>query len=178
MNESYSRRQFVAGVSVASAVALAGCGGTGDDGDGGGETTEPADGGGGGTTEATTEAGGGEETTTESGGGGGGGENLVAAGPNAELVFEPEEITISSGETVTWEFESAGHNVSAWPEMNEGIAIPEGAEGFGTMEQGGDEFAVVPQGETYEHTFETTGEYTYICVPHVASGMIGTVVVE
>jgi len=44
-------------------------------------------------------------------------------------VFEPEEITISSGETVTWEFESAGHNVSAWPEMNEEIAIPEGAEG-------------------------------------------------
>jgi plastocyanin len=175
MKESYSRRQFVAGVSVASAVALAGCGGSG--GDGGGETPEPAAGGGGDTTtEATTEADGGGETTTESGGGGG--ENVVAAGPNEELVFDPESITVSTGDTVTWEFESANHNVAAYPDMHEQISIPDSAEGFGTMEEGGDKFATVPEGETFEHTFETTGEFTYVCVPHASAGMVGTVVVE
>jgi plastocyanin len=36
---------------------------------------------------------------------------------------------------------------------------------------------VNPQGETYEHTFETPGEYRYVCVPH-APTMAGRVSVE
>jgi plastocyanin len=151
MDEHYSRRRFVASASVVSVAALAGCGGSNTGGDG--------------------------TTTTESGGGAGG-QNVVAAGPNQELVFEPEEITVSTGDTVTWEFESTGHNVSAYPEMHERVSIPEGADGFGTMEAGGDPYATVPEGETFQHTFETAGEFTYVCVPHAASGMVGTVVVE
>jgi plastocyanin len=112
------------------------------------------------------------------GGDGGGDGNTVIAGPGGDLVFDPEEITVSTGETVTWEFDSPNHNVSAWPDMHDEVDIPEGADGFGSMEQGGDAFETVPEGETYSHTFETTGEFTYVCVPHAGSGMIGTVVVE
>ena len=160
MDDHYSRRRFLASTAVVGAAALAGCSGGGDSGgDGGGEET--------------TEA----QTTTESGGSSGG-ENVVQVGPGGQLVFEPEEITVSTGDTVTWEFASPSHNVCAYPEMNDEVSIPDGASGFGTMEQGGDSFALVSQGETYEHTFETPGEYTYVCVPHVGSDMIGTVVVE
>lgn len=152
MSEFYSRRRFVAGAGAVGIAALAGC--TGGGGDGGGE-----------------------ETTDDSGGGGGSGTTVVA-GPNGELVFDPETVTVSTGTTVTWEFESANHNVCAYPDMHEKVSIPDGADGFGSMEEGGDKFAVVDQGETYEHTFETTGEFTYVCVPHAGSDMVGTVVVE
>lgn len=117
-----------------------------------------------------------------SGGGGGGdgdgGGTVVEAGPDGQLVFDPESVTVSTGTTVTWEFPSPGHNVCAYPEMHEKVSIPDGADGFGSMEAGGDRFATVEQGGTYEHTFETTGEFTYVCVPHASADMVGTVVVE
>ena len=155
MDEHYSRRRFLASTGVVGVEALAGCSGGG----GGDETT----------TEPT------EASTTAAGGGSG---NVVDVGPDGQFVFEPEEITVSVGETVTWEFASPSHNVCAYPEMHDAVSIPEGASGFGTMEQGGDAYALVSQGETYEHTFETAGEYTYVCVPHAGSDMLGTVVVE
>lgn len=117
-----------------------------------------------------------------SGDGGGNGNgvsgNTVAVGPNNQFRFSPDEITISVGETVSWEFESSGHNVCAWPAMFDEVSIPEGADGFGTMSQGGNRYAMVDSGETFEHTFETAGEYTYVCGPHVGQGMIGSVIVE
>jgi peptide/nickel transport system substrate-binding protein len=39
-------------------------------------------------------------------------------------------------------------------------------------------FETLAAGETFEHTFETAGEYRYVCVPHAGVGMQGTVVVE
>jgi len=153
------------GAAVA-ATMLAGCSGDGGDGDSGGD-----DGG----------DDGGDETTTESGGGGNGGgsgDNTVAVSPDGGLAFSPEELTVSVGDTVTWDFQAPTHNVDAWPEHHDQISIPDGAEGFGTMPQDGDSFATVDEGETFEHTFETAGEYTYVCTPHVASGMVGTIVVE
>lgn len=118
-----------------------------------------------------------------SGGGNGNGNGdegppTVSVGPGSEYRFDPEEITVSTGETVTWEFDSPSHNVCAWPEMDAEISIPEGTDGFGTMSQGGSKFEPVDSGETFEHTFEAAGEYTYICGPHVEQNMIGTVVVE
>lgn len=104
--------------------------------------------------------------------------NTVLAGPNQELVFEPEEITVSVGDSVTWSFESPGHNVSAYPDHHDSISIPDQAEPFGTEGVADDKFATVPEGETFEHTFDVAGEYDYACIPHVSSGMQGTVVVE
>jgi len=154
--------------AAVTATLLAGCsgggGGGGDGGDDGGDS-------GGDTTTSSDDGGNG-------GGGSSGGENTVAVGPDGALAFEPEELTVSVGDTVTWNFESPTHNVCAWPDMNDEISIPDSADGFGTMDQGGNAFATVSEGETFEHTFETAGEYTYVCTPHVASGMIGTIVVE
>lgn len=111
-------------------------------------------------------------------GGGGGDDNTIEVGPGGSLTFEPDELTVSTGTTVTWTFESASHNVSAWPDMHEKVSIPDGAEGFGTMPEDGDAFATVAEGETFQHTFETAGSYTYVCVPHASANMVGTVVVE
>jgi len=113
----------------------------------------------------------------ENGGGDDGGAT-VAAGPDGNLVFEPEEVTVGVGETVTWEFESAGHNVSAYPDHGDQVSLPDGADPFGSDGVADDQYATLAAGATFEHTFDTAGEYTYVCVPHVSSGMVGTVVVE
>ncbi len=34
------------------------------------------------------------------------------------------------------------------------------------------------EGDTFEHTFETEGEFPYFCEPHQSLGMVGTIVVE
>lgn len=124
---------------------------------------------------------GGNEDTTEpddSDDGNGGGGNTIVVGPNNSLRFDPAELTISTGESVTWEFESPSHNVAAWPDMHDKISVPDDASGFGSMDEGGDKNETVSEGETFEHTFDTAGEYTYVCVPHAASDMVGTIIVE
>jgi plastocyanin len=124
--------------------------------------------------ETTTETG---ETTTEAGGGADGDVAVVDVGPSGQYFrFVPERVEIPVGGTVRWEFKSAGHNVSCRPEVARQVSLPEGAEPFSSYPEG-ESFRVVSEGETYEHTFETPGEYTYVCVPHVGEGMIGTVVV-
>jgi plastocyanin len=123
--------------------------------------------------------GGGEETDDGNGGdsdGDGSGAPTVAVGPDGRFVFEPAEVTVSTGETVTWTFESAGHNVYAY-EGGPQVELPDGAEGFGSVPED-DQYAVNDSGATFEHTFETTGTFQYSCVPHAGSGMVGTVVVE
>jgi plastocyanin len=105
---------------------------------------------------------------------------------NDALAFAPGEITIAPGDTVVWEnVGSVGHSVTAYQDE-----LPEGAAywasgGFdsedaarGAYSAGDPDSGDVPGGETYEHTFETTGEYGYFCIPHEAAGMVGTVVVE
>lgn len=149
------------GAAVA-ATLLAGCsgGGGGDGGDDGGDDTTAA------------------EDDSGSGDGGSSGDNTVAVSPDGGLKFAPDELTVSVGDTVTWDFQAPTHNVAAWPGMQDKISIPDGAEGFGTMEEGGNAYATVEEGETFEHTFETAGEYTYVCTPHAASGMVGKIIVE
>ena len=102
----------------------------------------------------------------------------VVAGPDGRLVFEPAERTIEVGDSVTWYFETAGHNVCARPADSEMVRLPEGASPFSSY--GADESAMTlaPQGETYQHRFERSGAYQYVCIPHQSSGMIGRVIVE
>ena len=52
----------------------------------------------------------------------------VITGPDGESVFEPEELTVSVGETVRWGFAEGGHNISCRPEDDGGVMLPEDAE--------------------------------------------------
>jgi plastocyanin len=69
--------------------------------------------------------------------------------------FVPGEITVSAGDTVTWEFRGAAvHNVV-------------GDGGLQSENQ---------KSDTFEHTFDEPGEYEYRCT--LPPGMDGTVEVE
>lgn len=124
------------------------------------------------------------------GGGGdgddGGGGDSDTVDMTDELVFDPETISISVGDTVTWEnVGGVGHSVTAYED-----SIPDGAEyfasgGFDSESAARDSYTPgdpdsgdIPGDESYEHTFETAGTYEYFCIPHESSEMIGTVEVQ
>ena len=117
------------------------------------------------------------------GGDGGGGATVDMTD---DLVFDPDSVSVSVGDTVTWEtVGSVGHSVTAYED-----GIPEGAEyfasgGFDSEQAARDAYVPgdvdagdVPSGETYQHTFETAGTYEYFCIPHESAGMVGTVEVQ
>lgn len=94
---------------------------------------------------------------------------------NDQLVFDPDSLTISVGDTVTWVTVGAiPHTSTCDPELaanpEESVQLPEGAE---TWDSG-----TVNEGEEFSHTFEVAGDYTYFCIPHEAAGMIATLTVE
>jgi len=151
------RRRFI-GTTAAIAIsgpALAGCSSSSDSDGGNGDGNDEGDGGGGG---------GGE--TTE-----------VAVGPGGDFTFEPAEVTVSTGDTVVWSFESAGHNVECKPSEADEATLPDGAKPFASYD-GSDRFGTNDQGTTFEYTFSVAGTYDYVCVPHIGMDMLGTVVVE
>lgn len=157
-----SRRRLLKAIGASGAImAVAGCTG-GQSGDGQETTT---------TAETTT-----EETTTEATTTADSGPVTVAVGPEKKLRYEPEDIEISVGTTVVWEFESAGHNVTSLPGASPKCKNPEGAEPFASYE-GNSHFAINEVGTTFEHTFEVPGEYVYVCAPHAGQGMVGSVTV-
>jgi plastocyanin len=125
---------------MALALVVAGCGGDDDDdsgnGGGGGNAEQPAD--------------------TGGGGGGGGAEVSMM-----NIQFDPSDVTIKAGETVTWtNDEGVAHDVDKT--SGPGPQFSSGPEG-GMME-----------GDTFEHTFDKPGTYEYVCRVH-APGMAGTI---
>ena len=134
---------------MALALVAAGCGDDDDDsgnGGGGANTEQPAD----------------------QGGGGGGGEagDGAAAGGGAEvgmrnIQFDPADVTIKAGETVTWtNNEDVPHDV----EKTSGPGPT-----FSSGPQGG-----MMQGDTFAQSFDRPGTYEYVCRVH-APGMAGTI---
>jgi len=98
--------------------------------------------------------------------------------------FDPPEITVSVGESVTWRNTSSrGHTVTAYEE-----SLPEGAAFFASGDFdsesaardgfSGDLEGSLSNADTFTHTFEVPGTYPYFCIPHEQAGMVGTVVVE
>jgi plastocyanin len=81
----------------------------------------------------------------------------VTVGADGNLVFEPAELTIAPGTAVEFVWESDDHNVA--PE--------EGDWGHTTIEDAGFGFTTSP--------FEETGEFPYVCEPHAAAGMEGSI---
>jgi plastocyanin len=105
----------------------------------------------------------------------------ISVGPGGSLQFEPANTAISQGDTVEFVFDSGGHNVSGHPDAHSEVELPEGAEPWASYDTSSDEvnhISLNEAGTTYRHTFETTGQYTYVCVPHAASGMIGQLTVR
>jgi plastocyanin len=95
--------------------------------------------------------------------------------------FDPETITVSVGDAVTWRVRTdEPHSVTAYEE-----SLPEGAEyfasgGFSSEEDARANVAdgLLREGDSFEVTFQTAGTYEYFCIPHESDGMTGTVVVE
>jgi plastocyanin len=92
---------------------------------------------------------------------------------NDQNKFVPELVTIKKGGTVTWKnVGTMVHNVSTDATMaadKAHAAIPSTAKPFTSPMLNG--------GQSFAHTFDVAGEYTYFCQPHEALGMVGRVVV-
>lgn len=167
MQENITRRRFAGAATGAAAVLLAGCSG----GNGGEEATEtdaPATA----TDTATpTETATSTDTPQEEA------DVTILAGPNGDLSFDPADVRVDQGDVVEWVFESAGHNVSGRPEVSSEVQLPDDAEPYSSHPEG-EPGATDSAGSTYRHTFEVTGEYSYVCVPHASSGMVGNITVR
>jgi plastocyanin len=161
--ENPTRRRFVAtGGAAALGIALAGCSSD----SGSGTPTPGSDG----TPTGESDGSGGSDWTETS-----------TVEMNDELAYAPKRIQVSAGTEVTWEnVGSIGHTVTAYESD-----IPDGATyfasgGFDSEQAAKDGYSNgqegnVPEGESYSHTFETTGTYEYYCVPHEMNGMVGFV---
>ncbi len=83
----------------------------------------------------------------------------IQMGSNGNLIFEPNEISISTGESVTFtNGELPPHNVVFL--NNEELSHPD--------------LAFMP-GETFNVTFDQPGDYEFQCEPHAGAGMKGVV---
>lgn len=92
----------------------------------------------------------------------------IVAGPDSRLTFDPERLTVSAGVSVTWYFDSNGHNVCCVPAHSEVVSLPEGAESFSSYPDG-ESHRTAGRGETYSNTLTAPGTYTYVCIPHAPS---------
>ncbi len=86
---------------------------------------------------------------------------MLNRGAAGMMVFEPAYLEVAPGDTVTFVPTDPSHNAESLPGMT-----PAGAEPFkGKMNQ------------PVTVTFEQEGVYGYKCLPHLALGMVGVVVV-
>jgi plastocyanin len=87
--------------------------------------------------------------------------------------FEPAELTIPKGTTVTWQHVSGStHTATADPSRVSdpaNVALPEGIEPWDSGNLTG--------GQTWSYTFDVPGTYRYFCAPHEGRGMVGTITV-
>ena len=76
-----------------------------------------------------------------------------------DFEFQPKELQIDPGDTVTWTFTDGGHTTTSDP---------------GQAEKWNSGPAANPAGFRFSHSFNTPGRYSYICIPH-GSFMTGVV---
>lgn len=89
----------------------------------------------------------------------------VTVAPDGRLRFDPASFTISAGDTVLWEWQGSGHNVSPGSQPSD-------------ADWSGDDESLYSSGHTYVYTFDVPGQYEYHCDPHQSSGMRGSFTVE
>lgn len=83
----------------------------------------------------------------------------VSMGSNGNLVFEPNEITISAGDTITF-------TNGALPPHNMVV------DGHPELSHGDLAFAV---GDNFDVVFPDAGDYNFQCDPHAGAGMTGVI---
>lgn len=162
MNTDHTRRQYLRALGAtglaATALPMAGC-------------SAPSDG-----DSAATDS---PEPTPTSGSNGDGFVQTDTVEMTDDLTFEPPNIEVTAGTTVSWpNVGTIGHTVTAYEDR-----IPDAAEYFASGEFDSESAAQdgypaegnIAEGESYDYTFETPGEYEYYCIPHEMNGMVGTV---
>ncbi len=95
--------------------------------------------------------------------------------------FDPGTVTVRVGETLRFVNDSSqAHTVTAYEE-----SLPEGIDFFASGGFDDEESAragvaqgLIRPGEVYTITFAAPGRLRYFCIPHEATGMIGTIVIE
>ena len=93
---------------------------------------------------------------------------------NDAMRFEPETLTVRVGTTVTWRnVGTMVHTATGDPAQAQDAEHAQLPEGVPPWDSG-----LIRAGDSWSHTFETAGEYTYFCLPHEAGGMIGALTVE
>ncbi|MFN1126780.1 DUF5059 domain-containing protein [Halobacterium salinarum] len=120
-----------------------------------------------------------------------GGPNVVSGVPDDAdhvidmnaVAYDPAELTVSAGDTVAWTHaDGEAHSVTAYEDDIPADAAYWASGGFDSQDAAKTGWAngkgAVTEGESYVHTFETTGEHEYYCIPHKNLGMEGTIVVE
>ena len=136
-------RRVLLTLAVCAALGVAGCGGDDDD-----------DGGGGGGASTS------EQPAGDGGGAGGGGAQVSMK----NIQFNPKDVTVKAGETITF---------------TNGEAVPHDVH---KTSGPGDDFASGPtggmqEGDTFELTLDKPGKYEYVCDVH-APGMAGSITVK
>lgn len=92
---------------------------------------------------------------------------VVSDYDNMRMVFDPQEVTIKKGDTVTWvNLADEDHNMVTYPD-----GYPKGAKGFTSP-------FLKKKDEKWSHTFAASGTYEYHCIPHIMMGMRGKVIVD
>lgn len=89
---------------------------------------------------------------------------------SGQLVYEPADLTICKGDTVTWVNNKGGpHNVVFLDDK-----VP---DGFDTDKYSMEE-VLNDEGATYAVKFDIPGTYGYRCAPHSGAGMIAELTVK
>lgn len=90
-----------------------------------------------------------------------------------EMTYDPADLTVTVGTTVTWENTSTFiHTVTADPSLLQDPTLASAPDGQ-TFDSGN-----IGSGESWSYTFNTPGEYRYACIPHEMAGMVGRVMVN
>lgn len=161
-----TRRQFLAGTGVTAMIGIAGCSSSALQ--NGNESTDSGE---------TTSDGHSDSHDDQSGNHGSSLDNpsssatVMMKTTDSGSHFEPHIVWVEKGGTVTWEIESGSHSTTAYgAENDKPQRIPDNGSAWnsGTLSK---------QGKTFEHTFEAEGVYDYFCIPHEATGMVGSVIV-
>lgn len=104
----------------------------------------------------------------------------MAAGPviiqmrDTPPSFYPAKVTVKAGQAVEWKnIGNTIHGATDSPEMavqKADVTEPVGVKPFDS--------GFVPPGRTYMYTFNKSGTYKYVCVPHEMAGIKGEIIVK